>query len=437
MTELCIELRAAMFSYLQGSLVGLEKARLEGHLSGCERCRMLRDTLGRGLRAAQEHQGELEPEHLKRLLARLSPYVEAQTVRERRHDLAWSGVGVAVTALAVLAIVWGIRRFEAADAVATTPAPSPAVAVAPPTLLEPSGAVGVVELNPTPFVRLIAASGWDGQVQVAGRRVVVAMSKGFVAASFVGGHGRTLRVATPNAAVDVVGTRFLVAAGPQGATTIAVAEGRLRVRVGVRVWQVGDGEQHAYGADGEELALVAAPGLGHLDAAALLAHHAPAKRPERPGPPPRSDQGSEAEAGVFPDVLEQLEHAERLADRGQPDAAFTIYDSCVSDAAEAYAPYRQLCRLEMARLLGFRLGKIERARDSFRRLAGDTTTEVGRQATLALCELDLATNPCRAVACLERIDADLTHPPELRREAVRLSGQWRVGAGGCENKGRD
>ena len=423
MTNPCAELRQDMVAFVSGELEPLVKARLEAHLAHCPACRELEVELGRGLEAAQHYEPTLDAEHRRRLEARLSPYIEAQTGR-RAQLLAWSGIGLVAVSLLLVAgvLTWGLRfRTGTPTPVAE---PSPLMAVVP--LPVAPAAPAVERSEPTPFVRLVTGGGWDGKLQVEDRKLTLTASRGFVAASFNGGHARSLRVVTPAAVVEVVGTRFLVEV-TSDATTVAVADGRVRVKAGKVVRSVAAGDLVTLAASGEGLAAAEPTGRPFLEDPYLLTHHAagtPAAVVKKPG--------KEAAPKEMWPVLDQIEQAEALVNKGQLEAALTIYQSCVADAAEAYAPYRQLCRLEMARLLGFRLGKTERARDILQRLVREERGEVGRQAALANCERDLKANPCRAIACLADVVEATGSEPELKREAERLAARWSEGAPGCK-----
>jgi hypothetical protein len=423
MTHPCTELRQDMVAFLTGELEPLAKARLESHLAHCAGCQSLRAELDRGLDAARHFEPELDAEHLRRLKARLSPYTESR-VGEHSQLLAWGGISlVAVSLLLVVGVViWG-RHLQP---VAPTPiVPIQVAKETAPLPVAPAPAV-VARSEPTPFVRLLTGGGWDGTVQVEDRKLSVRLSKGFVVTSFNGGRGRSLRLTTPSAVVEAVGTRFLVEVSAGGATTVAVADGKVRVTAGRVTRAVVGGELLTLDANGRALQPVEPKGRPFLEDAFLLEHHglvgasAPAKK-----------TGELATLKEMWPVLEQIEQAEALANKGQLEAALTIYQSCSTDAVEAYAPYRQLCRLEMARLLGFKLGKSERARDILGRLVREEHGEVGRQASLAICELDLKANPCRAIACLATVVDATRSEPELRGEAERLLRRWREGAPAC------
>ena len=424
MTHPCELFRGALVSYLRGELPPLEKVRLEGHLGHCVACTRLREELGHGLKAAQTYEPEVEPEHLRRLLGRLAPYTEAQAGRRGTLLLAWSGAALVAVSLALVigVVPWSMRARHVA-VVGPAPTRVPVAVTPAPSAPRP---VEVVRMEPSPALWLVASANWDGKSQGDDRKLNVTLSRGFVAASFVGGRGRSLRVTTPTTVVEVVGTRFLVEIGEAGLTTVSVAEGKVRIRAGREALSVASGETRSFDAQGGVIATPILVGRDFLDDPYLVTHHAQASLT-----PIGKKSGKETAPKETWSVLEQLAQAEKLADQGQFEAALTIYQSCVADAAEGYAPYRQLCRLEMARLLGFKLGKLERARDILRRLAKENPDEVGSQSALALCELDLKTNPCRAIACLRDVVTQGASRPELKREAERLGTRWSEGAPGC------
>ena len=58
--------------------------------------------------------------------------------------------------------------------------------------------------------------------------------------------------------------------------------------------------------------------------------------------------------------------------------------------------------------------------------------EVARQAALALCELELVTEPCEAARCLRSLKAHPDTDFDLKREADSLLGQWGLHQRSCE-----
>lgn len=416
-----------MVAYVRGELGALERQRIAAHLGNCDDCASLRLELALGLEAATTWKPQLSGEQLETLVARLVPYMERPS-RRRRLRLGWAVVSLAAAAVVLMALGGVALVLRSGPALE----PAVAVAVAPAQVpLEP--VVGkVLRMEPVPWLRLVAPAGWGGVVTRTGRTVEVVLEHGFVAASFVGGRGRKVRVRAPGAVVEVVGTRFFVEVGAGGATHVGVAEGHVRL-IGERgALQIAAGESVSISADGSRVdpqALAAA--AEYLNDGYLLEHRVEVASPRRRQRAPQlaldsRDVDPEVETGTEErtDVLALLERAEELVleDRA-PDAA-KIYDACATGKGDSFAPYRALCSFELARLLGFQLGEPARARRMFRQLAGKAPAEVQRQAQLALCELDLAAQPCSAAACLaavaERSGADVT----LRREAGRLLERW-------------
>ena len=407
----CDEHLTAMVPYLRGELEPLRRAHIESHLGHCGACAAVRDQLAAGLEAARGWRPELTPDEIERRVVRLGPYLEPRGGRVSLvAGLAGAALlGALVVTIAVLArshrptprMEEATTVFDFSDNVAFDLIP---------------GEPALTHHQPAPYLRLIAPRTWDGALVRRGRRTTIDMSRGFVAVAFTGGHGRRLRVRTPAATVDVVGTRFVVDIGANGVTTVAVSEGRVRVRAGGRTLAVGADQVRAVGAGGEPIAAKAPPSIRLLEDHYLV-RHAPRPRPQPPatGPPPHPP------AVAIRDVLAQLARAEELANDDQVAAAVTIFESCADDASSSYDPYRDLCRLQLARLWGFRQNEPARAHALLERLARGRG-QVAREAALARCELALERDPCAARACLEQIAVD----SDARHEVTGLMARWRL-----------
>jgi hypothetical protein len=435
MSQSCEQHRDTMVAFLRGELGPLERRRVEAHLDNCDDCTTLRGELELGLEAAAAWHPELPAERLDDLIARLIPYMERRGAR-RTFRPGWAVASLAAAAALLIALGGVILSRR------SVPEPEPAVAVAPePVPLEPVVAP-VQHAEPAPWLRVVTPAGWDGKVTRDGRAVEIAMQHGFVAVSFVGGRGRKVRVRAPNATVDVVGTRFFVEIGDGGATHVGVAEGRVRLTGGRGTVEVAAGQTLSIDAGGlgvrPETPLVASR---HLDDAYLLEHRAEvaaARRTRRVAPlvldMKDTDLAIEAGAPDSSEMLALLERAEELALDGRAREAAEIYDACMTSSGASFAPYRALCSFELARLIGFQLGEPARARRIFIRLIREAPAEVERQAQLALCELDLASEPCLAAACLRNVAGRSGADATLRREAERLLERWGLEDRGCGAK---
>ncbi len=421
--------------YIRGDAAALVKTRLESHLQHCAACRRLHREMAMALAGAANLKPELKATELDRKVLRLSPYIEASRARQsqRHRPLAWLAVGT--TTVAVLLAIALIAVYTPSREAVVAPMPVAALAEMgvddDPFELD----VAPVHHQPTPHIRILAATLWDGQIETHGRRTMVRMTRGFAAISFVGGQRRRLIVQTPAASLEVVGTRFLVDVNDDGNVTVAVADGRVRVRnpqtpdkpVMLRAGTTLVATREGTWTKAQELPMSAA----HLDDPYLTELHNASSSGERVRTPKNPTLQSDPVMGPqVSDVLEQLERAEQLATRDQPAAAVTIYESCADDEDPTYNPYRDLCRLQLARLLAFELGNQQRARALFELLVG-APSDVGSEASLALCELDLESDPCQARACLTKL-ADLSSEPQLAREAKSLLGRWRLDSEVCK-----
>jgi hypothetical protein len=81
---------------------------------------------------------------------------------------------------------------------------------------------------------------------VAGDATAIRLHSGTLLAEFAGDAGRSLRIETPGATIDVVGTLFAIAV-QDGATCTSVAHGRVRITTRRDVLHVIDGQRHCTG----------------------------------------------------------------------------------------------------------------------------------------------------------------------------------------------
>jgi hypothetical protein len=409
----CEEHLTAMVPYLKDELEPLRRTRIESHLGHCESCAAVRDRLAAGLDAARDWQPELEPDELDRRVARLGPYLADSSPTPR---LAWlAGAAIPVVLIAVGVVLWTGRD----EAVVAPEEPTTVFDFSDGLSFDViPGEPALTRHEPTPYVRLIAPRHWDGAMVRQGRRTTIEMSRGFVAVAFAGGKGRRLRIRTPLVQVDVVGTRFVVDVAENDVTTVAVSQGRVRVQAHGRTVMVRAGQVRAVDASGE-VSATAPPSTRYLEDEYLVSHTPPRPKPARPTREPRDEPRPTI---AISDVLDQLARAEDLANDDQVAAAITIFQSCAEDQDASYDPYRDLCRLQLARLLGFKQGEPAAARRLLERLAR-RPGPVAREAALTLCELALERDPCRAKACLEEIAAA---DESARPEVTGLLARWRL-----------
>ncbi len=400
MTDACTTTREVLVAFLRGELKPLERTRIDSHLAHCSRCAALRRELSLALAEASALAPTVDSERLQYLAAGLAPYAEA-----RQDGGGWrlATLGLAFTSVALLAAL-GLVRFLGDHTSAPAPRGAPGVVAAP---IAPP-----LRLSPSPFVRLLATANWDGLVTQEGRRTEITLTRGVVAIAFAGGKGRRLRVVTPAATIDVVGTRFFVDARV-GSTLVGVVSGRVRVLSGVNTHSLSAGDTSRFWADAP-----AEP--AHAPAAAVLAQHEfLASLAGESGRARARDKGS---APVY--VLDRIAKAEALALAGKPDLAIAAYEKCAGDPAPDDDGYRDQCRYELARLYGFTRGDLAHAKRILRELKVGGGGELRALATLALCELDLAHDPCGAAFCLGEVVEREEEDSALRNEALQLMERW-------------
>lgn len=406
MNQACREQAELMIADLQGELLPLERTRLEAHLANCGRCTALQDQLRQGLEAVRHWSPEIDPEHLDRLVDRLTPYVGAHSARPRW--VLGLGFAGAVAAAALFA-------FVSLSPVATeAPIPAP----------REGSAAELTTSRPTPHIRMIKSGDWAGQVQLADANTVrVTMSRGFAVFDFEGGEGRAMRVEAPGVDVDVVGTRFFVeVAGAR--TKVGVARGKVKVHTARATDLVVAGDARTYAASGEAI-----EGGPPAEASRHFEDPFFADAPREPAPPIEVAAAPPPEPAVSahtapPAVRRLFVRAESLARRGRARSALAVYRSIAESRDPAGAPYAAIARYEMARIYAGPLEREATARALFTELARSGNTEVAHQARLARCELDLTKAPCRSAACLRSIIAE--GPALAAAEAGQLLSRWHL-----------
>jgi hypothetical protein len=317
------------------------------------------------------------------------------------------------------------------------------------------------------------------------------LTRGFAVVEFEGGHGRRLLVGAPGVDVEVVGTRFFVEVAPGGkSSVVGVKKGRVKVNTASRVDLIEAGTSKVYDRSTGDPSSVrydaAAP--RHFDdrffvdapfdaqeheqtAAAPVPPSAPEPTAPAPATPPAptsseaaglsapSPNGPDAPAPSPAEIAPRptvpkpprpsrlspprhvggrasaeatrlLTKAEALSNKGQVDAALSIYKTLAEDHRSSMSAYRPFARYEIARLYGFSLGQPELAERIFRELSRTGGGEVATQAAFSLCELDLERDPCGARACLHGM-IDRAPASEVAREARQLVEIWGVDKKRC------
>lgn len=135
---------------------------------------------------------------------------------------------------------------------------------------------------------------------------------------------------------------------------------------------------------------------------------------------------AEIEEPKGPTVPDILAEAERLVAAGRADDAEHLYEGAIAGQNPAIRAHRALFRYELARLLGFEKNEIARARGIFEHLTLTADGEVQTQSAFALCELDLASAPCRAASCLRSIARDASASKSVITEANGLLHRWKL-----------
>jgi hypothetical protein len=431
MSSTCAQHRALLVAYVRRELPPLDERHVAAHLGNCDACAGVEASLSAGLEEARSFEPQLSAEHLDELVASVTPFIPPS---QRRSP--WPALAVGALSLAGAAAVAMVLLVRPPPPI-VVPAPLAVAPVAPVAPVRVAPAAPEVErTTPTPHVHMVSGGGWDGVVTVDGVQTRIRATRGYAVFHFEGGAGRKLRVEAPGAVIDVVGTRFFVEAASER-TLVGVAAGKVRVTAGGTTHLLAAGESGSFGAGGRRVAAAAAS-ASWLDDPYLL--DAEARAPRRGLHKSRAVLRRELDQRVAPsepdpsagEVLGQLQRAEDLEARGEFKSAEAILRGIVTDPRPSYEPFRDLGRYEIARLEGFRYGHVEAARASLKKLAERAGGEVGRQATLALCELDLKTDPCRSRACLMQLllGADF----EIGQEAEQLLDHWRLRGAACEQE---
>jgi len=420
----CKQHQAALIDYGCGELPPLARTQLELHLTQCPRCAGLHRELGASLGAARRYAPSLSGPQLEGLITRLSPYLDM------RREPRWSMrrlVPVFAFVTASLAVLVAVSLTRGPRPVAVQVAPIASIhPVTNPAAIKPVLSMQRSEI--TPSLRILAGDGYDGTIEQRGSDRTVRMQHGFVALAFAGGDGRHVRVVTPAAGVDVVGTRFYVGIDAESsATTVQVAEGRVRVSASGENWLLEPSDIVRVNRDGTIARLVTNEQIAaYLSDPYLQGLNTKTKRPA----PPAGKTTASADT-----VPAQLDRAEQLSRAGQYQDAADIYRVCAKDNRLAAQPYRTLATFELARLLGFKLNDAAQAEHILSWLSSHAEGEVLRQALLTRCELLRTQDVCGALACLRTLIAERSGEANLIAEAQKLAGRWQAAAGACPNGG--
>ena len=287
---------------------------------------------------------------------------------------------------------------------------------------------------------------WRGAFRHQGSEFFLRLDEGWGAFAFAGGEGRRLEVQAPAARVEVVGTRFWVSVGAQGQTEVAVAEGMVRVwpsrgasSLELRSGQMlsidvqGDLERMAHGS-GQALSwrmlndsyLLGASRHEPQPVKKVLATRGRGterKLKHRALQPGGRRRAERAETGR--DALAALERAEQLLLSGDVGAAEKAYQGLAGRYPKGRLQrYGALARLALARLWAFERQRTAEARELLESLARSDGAEIGRQARITLCEIDLEEEPCAARLCLQTLRDGPRTDFELAREVDRLLKRW-------------
>ncbi len=456
----CFKIREHLLDYHFGELDGLEEERVRLHLQNCDECRTVVERLGRAFTAAVDWEPEPKPGELDRLVERLTPYLQPEE-EERAESSGWLfGVGLALAAGLALFMVYSAWKVDRPSFEATPVADQGPEKTLP--LVEE-----VVRSQPTEHLRMVASKDWNGEVRRSNAKVTrVSMDRGFAVMAFDGGEGRRLIVETPEAEVEVVGTRFYVDARPGLATTIGVVAGKVVVKTNHGREMLASGTERAYGKDGRKATIqlarsnpfhsdsylleqakpAAAPAPAPMIAkkrvdrrrsSKLLPRKDPPKHYEQAGrflapyppdepPPAAAPEKAAPDAVEDPDALDPtsvLNEADRLVRKGKYGEAVTLLEGAIDSEEPQVEPFRSMLRYERARIL-VKQGKREFARAEFGRLTQAKEVEVANQAKLSMCELELADDPCTAAACLRSIDSN---------ESKQLLSRWKLDELDCDH----
>lgn len=422
----CSEIGELLMAYKAPAapLRPLERQRVAQHLDYCAACRRAGETLQLGLATARSPALDVPAEHLGILRSRLEPYIDnAAAVRSLSSRPAlfggW-GAGLLLGSGALL-LWWAMSLGQASRA--EEQGLSPMVAVGERTPVEPDDepsvqrparraiAGGLMRQRTAPGLRMLVDEDFRGALRGRRGRPTVEVDGGYAAFSFVAGPQRSLRVTTPHAVVEVVGTRFYVAVRDDQ-SYVGVTQGAVQVSWSGVAVRLAAGQELSVDQAGDHELLPAGEWASHAEGDYLrqLPRHARGSASETSGRRPVQDP------------MPLFARAESLAAGGDFAAALAVY------AEVARAPHSTtitaMARYEAARLRGLKLGQVANARRTLRRLAQRAPREVRQLAALALCEVIHASDSCAGLRCLSRLKEDPLKDFGTQRQAAHLYTRW-------------
>lgn len=374
---------------------------------------MTRPEVEARLRDAATVDDRLDEVRRARMWGELSRRLDAAGPGRRRRGVIVAAVLAAAIAAAVLLAVgaralWGGGQGGGALSRATQVLEVPASATARAQL----GAAAVTLHGPARM-----------QVERADRVVEVVLEAGAVSGEYDGAKGGRMRVRTPHAIVEVVGTLFDVEV-EDGATCVAVAHGKVRVRAGRVVRLVGDGESWCTDA-GEVRAVLPAAEERMRAVGVTVVHAEPKSEPEpqpqpepepQPQPPPQPprlpapevDAGAVTEPEPEPEVVsppdvalyEEAERALRLGDTALADEllARLVVNHGSSELVDDAI-------FERARL-AYARGAWAAARASLDQLLAMPSTPLREPARAMLCRIAERTGDRDAKRCFDALQRE-------------------------------
>lgn len=227
--------RSSVVDYWQGELSDMQALAIEEHLQTHPETAAFYERMKQALDAASELPvDEWVAERSHRVWQSIEqelPQVERTRHRRPAALPIWGGIGIAAAA-AVALVTWFAQQPETVHPVAVAGPQQDVVDV--PMSLDASIADAPWSFEPVfssnSEVRMLASSGAlytspePREIDLREMRI----DSGTVVVEFVSGHGRRLRVVTPDARIDVTGTIFYVSVN-DGATSVGVIEGEVQV----------------------------------------------------------------------------------------------------------------------------------------------------------------------------------------------------------------
>jgi hypothetical protein len=230
------------------------------------------------LRAAMTLDDQLDDIKRAQIWAQLEDRLTERVPARRRWPLAVAAVAIAAAALA---IVWLRPGHPHAHLLSAPPDTTLATSLGPHARAE---LVGPASLE------LLGAPGDATSVR---------LHSGTLLAEFTGGPGRSLRIETREAVVEIVGTLFTVEAR-DGATCVSVAHGKVRVTTKAATLAVAGGESWCSSTPAvTPIEPAAHDALTRFEAVIVARSDAPAERPA-PAPPPMAAAPAPSPGDVLP-----------------------------------------------------------------------------------------------------------------------------------------